>query len=173
MRGVEQRERGPAGGRAPEPRLVRLVVAALAVVGLAAVVGASVAGRWDPPPLTALDLGAAGAPQVDGTWVARSVEVEGRTTDLGDQSVVLDLDTTIARLEGRTGCNPLLGSFTLTADGDASFTVPNRRPAACDPVVDAAEDDVVAALEGATTWAVAGGELVLSGPATRLELAAG
>lgn len=148
-----------------------IVLALVVATGAAAPIALAGAGTWDGPDLASLDLGAAGAEEAGGRWVAVSLERDGAAVPLdGADPVVLEIDTVVAALVGDTGCSLLLGSFTLTPDGGASFTVPSTRRGSCPPALAARDDAIRVALADATTWHVTADQLTLSGPATRLTL---
>lgn len=151
------------GGQA----LLATVVVGVGLV-LAAVLGS---GRWAAPEVTDLDLGAAGADAADGTWVVAEIVRDDHRVDVAEGTApVLALDTASAVVTGDAGCNPLLGSFTLRPSGEASFTVPSARQRRCDPAAQAQEEELLAALEGVSTWHVDDDRLVLSGAGSRLVL---
>jgi heat shock protein HslJ len=141
-------------------------VLALLLLGI----GTGGCATTETPDPAELDLGAAGATEADGVWVAIEVRLGGEVVPLDGAGVVVELDTATARLDGSTGCNRLLGSFTLRPDGEARFTIPQRGLRDCPPPAQAREDAVLAALDGATRWEVDGDRLLLTGPASQLEL---
>lgn len=148
------------------------MVAALAIGAAVAVPIALLgAGHWDGPALNRLELGAAGAPQAHGRWRAESLRADGGTIEIPpDAPVLVDLDTVTATLTGDAGCSPLLGSFTLGADGAASFTVPSARRERCPTPIRSVEEAVHDALGATTSWRRAGQRLVLAGDGTELVL---
>lgn len=132
---------------------------------------AATQGWGSPDGLDGLDLGAAGVEELDGSWLVDGLAPGGdRVAVVEGSDVVLDLDTATAVLDGSAGCNPLLGSFTLTPSGRASFTVPSARASSCGPALDRQEQRVRRVLAGVQRWDLSGEKLVLSGPAGHLQL---
>lgn len=91
--------------------------------------------------------------EIDGVWSLES-----------DDLLVIDLDLHDAILSAQGPCHRLLGSFTVTVDGLATFTLPGTATSSCDADDLATELAMVEDLEAVDSWEIDDGSLVLSGP---------
>ena len=107
-------------------------------------------------------LGACGSGQVDA--FGEVDELDGVWSLDGDDLLVLDLDLHDAILSAQGPCHRLLGSFTVTEDGLATFTVPGTATSSCDADDLSVELGMVEDLEAVERWEIDGASLVLSGP---------
>lgn len=146
-------------------RRARAAAAVVAAAGVSAgLLLAADGGPWGAPDPATVDLGAGAGRIVDGAWTATHIEAGAAVEVTDPGAVALHLDTASATLRGTAGCNLLLGSFTLTADGRASFTVPSARTARCPAPDTAREEALLAALAGTRSWLSVDGRLELRGP---------
>ncbi len=87
---------------------------------------------------------------------------------LGTSRILLSIDETDAILIGETGCNQILGSFTLIPSedggGPAGFTIPGGSSNECLPEDQAIEDALIATMEAVVQWKGSGPDLVFIGP---------
>lgn len=140
----------PGVPKMPPPRLLAVSVAVLAA--LASGCGAD-AGDDGGPGRTGPTVADA---RFDGAFLVASVTVDGTDFELRD-TAALQIDAEFGDLTVRPGCNVYFGSFTLAADGRASFTVAGGSDQDCGGLTDQ-EDAVLRALRAAESWAeVTGG----------------
>jgi hypothetical protein len=102
----------------------------------------------------------------DGRLTIVELELDEQAIPLENRPSLL-IDAEFGGLEVRPGCNTRFGSFTLTADGAASFTVPGGTTSSCDALGDqeAAIDDALGRVEA---WSATEEGVVFTGPGLRL-----
>jgi hypothetical protein len=105
----------------------------------------------------------------DGEFAITDVVVDGVARP-PVQRPSLAIEARFGGLTVNPGCNTYLGSFTLTEDGRASFTVTGGSDLDCGDLT-AQEEAVLSALDGATDWAEIDGGFRFDGPATSLTVA--
>jgi heat shock protein HslJ len=133
---------------------------ALGLVLLLAVVAGGCGAESDPPP--------AGADRFDGSFQIVAVD-RPEIVDPLSQLPQLLIGTEFGDLEVLPGCNTYYGSFTLTDDGTASFTVTGGTDLDCG-LLDPQEDAILAALDATERWEETAEGFVFVGPDSRLEV---
>ncbi|MEM9653883.1 MAG: META domain-containing protein [Actinomycetota bacterium] len=86
----------------------------------------------------------------EGEFVVTSVTADGADVGLVSEPII-SLETVFGGLSIVPGCNTYFGSFTLTEDGTASFTVAGGTSRSCADLADQ-EAAVLDALRAVTTW---------------------
>ncbi len=93
-----------------------------------------------------------GAGPLDGEWLVDRIVVDGADITPESGAIVLRIDSPNSTLAGRTSCQQIFGSFTIDAEGKATFTVPNPPGVDCSEAAQFEQDLLIAALERSATW---------------------
>jgi heat shock protein HslJ len=138
----------------------------LAASALVPACGAAEAGG---DPVVSADGGPRMAhPRFDGEFAVTGLVVDGTEAPL-EPAPLLVIETRFGGLTVSPGCNTYLGSFTLTEDGVASFTVTGGSDVDCGDLT-GQEASVLAALAAVETWTALDGGFRLDGPGTSLTI---
>ena len=89
---------------------------------------------------------------LDGEWLVDRIVVDGADLTPESGAIVLRIDTPNSTLAGRTSCQQIFGSFTIDADGKATFTVPPPPGVDCSEAAQFEQDLLIAALERSASW---------------------
>ena len=89
---------------------------------------------------------------LDGEWLVDRIVVDGADLTPESGAIVLRIDTPNSTLAGRTSCQQIFGSFTIDADGKATFTVPTPPGVDCSEAAQFEQDLLIAALEQSASW---------------------
>lgn len=101
--------------------------------------------------------------QFDGDFVISDLMLQGEPVPLAAVAS-LNIETEFGGLVVEPGCNTYYGSFTLTDDGTASFSVAGGTNRTCDGL-EQQDLPVIRALTGVSMWSDLGDGFVLEGPA--------
>lgn len=89
---------------------------------------------------------------LDGEWTVSRIVLDGADLTPESGAIVLRIDSPNSTLAGRTSCRQIFGSFTITSDGRATFTVPTPPPVDCSEAAQFEQDLLIGALERSATW---------------------
>lgn len=137
---------------------------AIAIIGLLMVTGCG-SEEGDEPNGQLPGDGAVSVahPRFEGRFNIVDVEVDGaRVAVEGEPNLTIDAE--FGELTVEAGCNQHFGSFTLTEDGRASFTITGGSADSCGSPIDGAEANVLAALDDVTGWSEVDGGFRFDGP---------
>lgn len=106
-------------------------------------------GEPDPTTITTDRVQVADA-RFDGEFQITSLTIDGQDIGL-DSRPILSIETVFGGLSLMAGCNTYFGSFTLSEDGEASFTIAGGSSQECADLAEQ-EQAVLDALAATTRW---------------------
>lgn len=109
----------------------------------------------------------------EGQWSVTLLEVDGRSVDLAQAAIQLEMLNVGSSLRVDTSCHRLFGSYTFNPGGEASFTMPGVSTNECAANDQAIEDAFLMVIESVSSWQGDRRELSLVAPTGRLVLVPG
>lgn len=123
----------------------------LAVVLFAAACGADDGGVLEPvDSATSTDRLQVADARFDGDFQITEIIVDGQTVP-PVSSPIISIETVFGGLSLMPGCNTYFGSFTLSEDGSASFTVAGGSSQECEDLAQQ-EEQILDVLDSVTSW---------------------
>lgn len=137
--------------------VLKFSLGALLLPALVSACGTS--GASEPEPRS---VPGGGTGVLSGSWELENLEQAADAEPAEGLVILFKVTDETSSISVFTNCNSRFGSYTLSPDGSASFSLPGATKKACDEEATRLEDLAVTLVEATVTWHHDGDELVFT-----------